>query len=316
MPDKSRIRSEAPHTSVILPQHQDESNQLGKAVNQDGTRMLDRVDSQFSDQMEDDWEPRITLEGIPVIPVTLPPDYMLLRDKDDEPVKPRKRKTTAIKTLTRYWDNRAPLHQFGHEAEWLHKRLSSGQHKTRLTLPRNVRPKGIHRSLTSTVTWEGIVERWLTMDARTRAGELERNIKHVAIKNDDPRLGLRGQSGAVAARNIDAFTVLGPYVGKYCHGRDQQEEQSVHGHNVGRYGVDCSMDAVRLDLCGYGYGNVTVCINANTTYRPGDVVKAANAFFAMVVYRGWPYVFVVTRNAVAQGDEILVDYGRFYWLGH
>ena len=33
-------------------------------------------------------------------------------------------------------------------------------------------------------------------------------------------------------RNLDAL-VIEPYVGKYCHGRDQQEELGVHGHNAG-----------------------------------------------------------------------------------
>lgn len=315
MPDKSRMLSGTPHNPAILPPGQEGTGLTPDNTAKDGTRKVESVGRQLEDKPENDWSRRITLQGIPIIPVPIPPDYSLLRASKEEAVKPRKRKATAVKILTRYWDNRAPMHQFGRESEWLYKRLSSGQHKTRLTLPDNIRPKGTYRSITSTQTWEGILEHWLAMDAGERASELERNMKHVIIKDDDPRHALRGQSGVVAARNLKAFAVLGPYLGKYCHGQDLREEHGIHGQNVGRYAMDCSLDAVRLDLCGYGYGNVSVCINANTTYRPGDIVNKANAFFAMIVYRGWPYVYVVTQSEVSKGDEILVDYGRFYWLG-
>ncbi|WP_281648915.1 SET domain-containing protein [Parendozoicomonas sp. Alg238-R29] len=311
MPGNSRIPSGAIHTHTSIPQES-----AGLESSAESTRKLDDVDRKLADSSNPEWERHITLQGIPVVPVPILPDLSLVRMPEEENVKPRKRKASAIQILTRYWDNRAPMHHFGQEADWLYKRLSSGQHKTRLVMPEGIRPKGKRRSLTSTPTWEGIVETWLGMEASDRASTLEKTMKHVTLPENDTRLGLRGQSGVLAASDIDEFTVLGPYLGKYCHGQDLQVEQGIHGHNVGRYAVDCSMDTLRLDLCGYGYGNVTVCINANTTYRPGEPVFQDNAFFTMVIYRGWPYIYVVSKQRINKGEEILVDYGRFYWLGY
>ena len=280
---------------------------------------LKGVERKLQDKKVLDYEQRINLQDLSVIPITMPPDYSLIRPPKadiDSSNKKRKRKATHVQILSRYWDNRAELHQFGREAQWLHKRLVSGQHKTRLVLPGNIKPTGIHQSITSEIVWEGVVERWLNMSASERASTLEQRLSHVIISEDDERKDLRGQSGVVAAKDLKPFTILGPYVGRYCHGGDVAEESARHGANVGRYAVDCSLDNLRLDVCGYGYGNVTVCINANTTYRDDETPRSANTFFMLVVYRGWPYVFVVSDRDIAKGQDVLIDYGRYYWLGY
>ncbi|MCL6268779.1 hypothetical protein M3P05_02290 [Sansalvadorimonas sp. 2012CJ34-2] len=283
---------------------------------EDGPRAIEKVGRQIIDTDESDWNRRIALHGIPVVPISMPPDYSILHTPEKNQEKKHRRKASVVQVLTRYWDNRAELRQLGKEAEWLFQRLHKGQADTVVQFPPDIVLTGKQKSLKSSANWSGIVESWLAMSATERAKALDRNLKQVIITNDDPRKGLHGQRGAVAARNLDAFTVVGPYVGKYCYGRDLQEEHGLHGVNVGRYTVDCSMETMRLDLCGYGYGNITVCINANTTYRPDDPAYQDNAFFLMVVYQGWPYVFVVTQRPVRKGDELLADYGRYYWLGY
>ena len=42
-------------------------------------------------------------------------------------------------------------------------------------------------------------------------------------------------------------------------------------------------------------------------------LREPNVSFLEVMYKGWPYVLVVSISDVAQGEELLVDYGMQYW---
>ncbi len=280
----------------------------------DGARRLEQIDKQLlsSDMSDENWEQRIRLHGTPVTPLAVPADFSLKRPMEDQHNKPRKRKATAIQVLKRYWDNRAELYQFAPEAQWLHQRIRKPGASTQVMhspgLP-------VPDALVSIDVWEQCLQWWLESTPEQRCQRLDAVLKHFQVPDHDSRHGLRGQNGAKSARDIPAYTILGPYVGRYCYGQDLRSEQGRFGVNVGRYAMDCSLDNLRLDLCGYGSGNVTVCINANTTYRSGDPVAQANAEFVLVIYQGWPTVFVMSICDIAKGTEVLVDYGRYYWLG-
>ena len=309
MPSQSR----PPSSPGLVPRNF--LDPLERPSHQEAKPGPEKVSRQLADIPDNEWERRITLQGVPVISLPIPSNYNNLVTSGENGERQQKRKASAIQTLSQYWDNSAPLHQFGQESQWLFRRLSGSHHATRLILPVTIPTDDLPAALESTSVWEPIVQSWLDMDSSKRKAQLDSHFKHVVISNDDPRKGLRGQAGVVAHQNIQPFTVLGPYVGKYCHGKDLREEKALYGRNVGRYAVDCTMNAVRLDLCGYGYGNITVCINANTTYRPGDPARPANVFFALVIYRNWPYIFIVSQAHILKGEEILLDYGTVLLAG-
>ena len=163
--------------------------------------------------------------------------------------------------------------------------------------------------------WSRIIEHWLSLSASGRKKSIDALLQPITINNSDPRKKLHGQYGVLAARDIPPYSVIAPYSGTYCIGSDILREKAYYGSNVGRYAVDCSMDSMQIDLCGYGHGNITLCINANTTYSKDDPVLNDNACFALIIYQGWPYIFVVSTNKIKKKCELLIDYGQFYWKG-
>ena len=60
------------------------------------------------------------------------------------------------------------------------------------------------------------------------------------------------------------------------------------------------------------YGNEAQSINDNLR---GDVGRL-NAIPFHVMYRGWPYVFVMTDERVPAGAEIFMSYGEAFWKKH
>jgi hypothetical protein len=59
------------------------------------------------------------------------------------------------------------------------------------------------------------------------------------------------------------------------------------------------------------YGNEGQAVN---DCRPGDPGELNSTSFH-VMYRGWPYVFLVTTKDIAAGQEIFLPYGEDYWKG-
>ena len=196
-------------------------------------RSVGDVRRQLVSSEEPDWEQRICLSGIPIVPVPAQSAPLLQQSEKEQKPGRRVRKASPAQILTRYWDNRAELNQFGSEATWLYKQLDSSA-EGKVELPSNIILTGTDRTLGSAQTWQGIIRRWLLMSGAERADQLEKNLRHVILPDNDPRPGLRGQSGVLAATSIAPFTVLGPYVGKYCYGGDLAEEQRTYGSNVGR----------------------------------------------------------------------------------
>ncbi|MFK0571890.1 SET domain-containing protein-lysine N-methyltransferase [Endozoicomonas sp.] len=164
--------------------------------------------------------------------------------------------------------------------------------------------------------WSELVEHWLSMDGDTRQNHIETQLTHTIINHTDPRKKLHWQSGVLAARDIPAYCVIAPYAGLYCIGSDILKEKSRFGTNVDRYAVNCPMDNIQIYLCGYGHGNITLCINANTTYSDKDPFFKDNVCFVVVIYQGWPYTFIVSISPIKKNHEVLIDYGRHYWKEH
>ena len=71
-------------------------------------------------------------------------------------------------------------------------------------------------------------------------------------------------------------------------------------------------DEEQLLVCPYPtYGNEMMAINDGKLDG-----KKVNCGWMEVLYRGWPYVFVVniSRHVIRQGDELLLDYSTGpYW---
>ena len=60
-----------------------------------------------------------------------------------------------------------------------------------------------------------------------------------------------------------------------------------------------------------GYDN-SASASVSRGAEPG-LGSSANVAFVQVMHRGWPYVFVATTQAVAAGDELLIEYGNRFW---
>lgn len=221
--------------------------------------------------------------------------------------------------LAKYWDNQAPLFSLGRNARILKKSLRKEKSKTQVILPKTVKKavsavSGSHRLLNPNY-WNKIIEYWLSLNQNERQDSIETLLQPTIIDGSDLRKKLHGQYGVLAARDIPPYSVIVPYSGLYCIGSDILKEKACYGLNVDRYVVDCSIDNLQVNLCGYGHGNITLCINANTTYSMEDPVLNDNACFALIVYQGWPYIFVISISNIKRNSELLIDYGRYYWKG-
>ncbi len=231
--------------------------------------------------------------------------------------KRRKSKNNKKIIITKYWDNKSPLFVLGKNAEILKKGLRKGKSNTKILLPEKIKKiltgKFTNHHLLDPEYWSRTVEHWLSLNKSNRQASIESLLQHTIIANTDLRKKLHGQSGVLAAREIPPYFVIAPYSGLYCIGSDILKEKACHGTNVGRYAVDCSLNNLQIDLCGYGYGNITLCINANTTYSKNDPAMEDNTCFALITYQGWPYIFVISISKIKKSSELLIDYGQNYW---
>ncbi|WP_211828121.1 SET domain-containing protein-lysine N-methyltransferase [Kistimonas asteriae] len=270
----------------------------------------------------DEWVRKRSLQCIMISPFSIPKDHLSLQKNkhSDDTQHDRKQKDTKGLVLSEYWDNRAPLCVLGADACILKETFTKKRPEPQVILPPAVEQRlktlSSRHPLLDQHYWHDCIEHWLSFDGVGRQRTIESSLQLTTIRHSDPRKALHGQSGVVAACDIPAYSVIAPYAGLYCAGNDVAEEMARYGANVGRYAVDCSLGGVQIDLCGYGHGNITICINANTTYSEHEPDLRDNACFVLATYQGWPYVFVVTIKPVKKGAEVLVDYGRYYWKGY
>lgn len=69
-----------------------------------------------------------------------------------------------------------------------------------------------------------------------------------------------------------------------------------------------------LCLSGYNRGNALMKINANTTYVKGEPKFKDNIFACQMKYNnGIPFIAYWAKKNIFKDDEILLDYGEYYW---
>ena len=279
---------------------------------------VDRSPSAFMDEKPQLQTRKATLMEVPVFNV-LSLHSLLTRRKIEKHVGTKKQHKPIKLSRYWYWDNHAPIATFGDHAFALKQSLARHSGETKVlfskSLKRLIDSQAAPRHLSSIQFWEQQVKQWLCLAPKKRKELIDKRLTLMTIPSSDPRKKLHGQFGVMAANSISVFSVIAPYAGRYCVSNDVLAERAQHGSNVRRYAVDCSMNGLTIDLCGYGHGNITLCINANTTYVADDPSFPENCCFVTVVYQNWPYVFIVSLTTIKQHEELLIDYGRYYWKG-
>lgn len=146
------------------------------------------------------------------------------------------------------------------------------------------------------------------------------------VGDDDPRVGLRGQSKAVAKRPLDTHQVLGVYYGRTMLEREYEDMHSsspatLHSHE--RYafsfeckGVDCVIDA--LDRGNFHLMAINDARRAPHASRARGLSaserSAVNVTFRAALLDGFPITSITALKPIKQGDELLIDYGKDFWL--
>lgn len=140
-----------------------------------------------------------------------------------------------------------------------------------------------------------------------------------AVPRDDPREGLRGEATVFASRTFQPWEVLAAYSGRVMTEENlgQAFSSLLMRTRIDDYvmqmrtKVKVEGQLVELLICPYPtLGNETMAINDGKQDN-----KKVNCGWMEVLYRGWPYVFVVAiRSGIKQGAELLLDYSdRSYW---
>ena len=149
-------------------------------------------------------------------------------------------------------------------------------------------------------------------------------IKRIAA--NDPRVELRGQRGAFVAFNptFQKREVVAVYTGylilesERCKlvGDLQELSFDAFSFELPASELELKSDKLVVSACGE-FGNASKFIN-DFRILPSDPVtkkdeKRINCEFVNCVYRGVPYVLVVTTRSIKAQQELLLDYSRAYW---
>ena len=136
------------------------------------------------------------------------------------------------------------------------------------------------------------------------------------IGADDPRTSLRGQLGVFASREIAQGTVI-PVL---CPAALKQDYDSMHSSEEAyevaeRYAYEFvsrvrsrQRDEALVLIASLKDGCEVQFVNdARGSGLP------VNVEFCELVYKNWPYLFLVAVMPIAAGRELLIDYGNRYW---
>ena len=141
-----------------------------------------------------------------------------------------------------------------------------------------------------------------------------------AVSMDDAREELRGEATVYADRDFGLWEIIGAYTGRIMTDEELATESKsllmLNKRNdyifAMKTRVTIDGDEEQLLVCPYPtYGNEMMAINDGKLDG-----KKVNCGWMEVLYRGWPYVFVVniSRHVIRQGDELLLDYSTGpYW---
>eukprot|EP00026_Physarum_polycephalum_P003318 Phypoly_transcript_03328.p1 GENE.Phypoly_transcript_03328~~Phypoly_transcript_03328.p1 ORF type:complete len:789 (+),score=220.54 Phypoly_transcript_03328:87-2453(+) len=160
---------------------------------------------------------------------------------------------------------------------------------------------------------------------------IERKDKHedltkdklmvILVRDDDPRVGLRGKRGVVAKIAMPKGTIIGPYAGKMWVEKEHDSHTSLFtklAHNIYTHDFNIDIDGYKMIIDALQYGNLTRFINdpiidPTRPYHSTNRVGEPNVKTTNVVYNRWPYVFIETLRDIQLGEEILMEYGEDYW---
>ena len=153
-----------------------------------------------------------------------------------------------------------------------------------------------------------------------------------AVGASDPRVGLRGQSKAVAKRKLAEFDVVGAYSGRlFTNDAFRQKrggslpgfiEHERYSYDLFLKDGDDATHATHLvidpwpgrdeDTAGGPLMAINDCRADPLASNAGQ--SRYNCEFCEVEIRGFPYLFVVASTDIAKGAELLIDYGQEYWV--
>ena len=153
-----------------------------------------------------------------------------------------------------------------------------------------------------------------------------------AVGASDPRVGLRGQSKAVAKRKLAEFDVVGAYSGRlFTNDAFRQKrggslpgfiEHERYSYDLFLKDGDDATHATHLvidpwpgrdeDTAGGPLMAINDCRVDPLASNAGQ--SRYNCEFCEVEIRGFPYLFVVASTDIAKGAELLIDYGQEYWV--
>ncbi len=133
---------------------------------------------------------------------------------------------------------------------------------------------------------------------------------HVAIPLDDED-GYRGRS-VFANHDLPAYTVLGPYSGRYLQSEEKLKEyEKEFGLEAGNY-YFATRSQKRL-IAAYPEGNILSLINSPNFNKPeSDSDQISERQNVSTVLVGKNINFFVTTLAIRKGEELWFDYGPSY----
>ncbi|MBI6909269.1 SET domain-containing protein-lysine N-methyltransferase [Pseudomonas palleroniana] len=147
------------------------------------------------------------------------------------------------------------------------------------------------------------IQDWITKEGRHH--DLLSELFEVKKLDDGPE---RGYS-LVARRDIQHFDVLGPYTGR-LHLNDASLSADILEHGMQRvsdYLFQTATEGATIS----GHGNSNMLSLINTGQMPG-APRVGNDNVA-AVYAGKYMVFLIAKDDIRAGSELLMDYGPAYW---
>ncbi|WP_419795025.1 SET domain-containing protein [Pseudomonas palleroniana] len=147
------------------------------------------------------------------------------------------------------------------------------------------------------------IQDWIIKEGRHH--DLLSELFEVKKLDDGPE---RGYS-LVARRDIQHFDVLGPYTGR-LHLNDASLSADILEHGMQRvsdYLFQTATEGATIS----GHGNSNMLSLINTGQMPG-APRVGNDNVA-AVYAGKYMVFLIAKDDIRAGSELLMDYGPAYW---
>jgi hypothetical protein len=164
---------------------------------------------------------------------------------------------------------------------------------------------------------------WLLISSEERKKRLENNYEpRILTPLETQNIYLHGEYGLIASQDIEIYTVLGPYAGRFLNDIQiaVQEYQQYDGDFLEKYLHGCDKEGYPA-ISAYQSGNSITLIN---DWRPCDFKERSDlASFqkekqgCQAIIGQWGRVmrcpFFVSIRKIASGEEILGNYGSGYW---